>query len=279
MKPIARRLLRAVLFLAVAYAVVLAVLFVLQTWLIFPTYMAAGQAASLPAAAVELEIATPDGERLRGLHLPAARKAAGVPEQAGERLVILGFGGNAWNAASLAGYLHALFPAAEVVAFHYRGYAPSSGSPGAAEILADAPLIYDHLRQRLGAARVVAVGFSLGASVAAELASERPLAGLILVTPFDSLEATARDHYPWVPVGWLLRHHMSTVEPLRAVTLPTAIITAGQDTIVPPARAVAVRQAIATPVLDRTIAGAGHNDLYAREDFRAALREALARIE
>jgi len=277
----AKRLFKPVLALAVAYVAVVAVMYFMQTGMLFPTHMAADSAPRLPASAVELEVATPDGARLRGLHLPPARAREGVQvgKQAGERLVLLGFGGNAWNAGSLAGYLHALFPDAEVVVFHYRGYRPSSGSPSAAALLADAPLVYDHVRETLGAARVVAVGFSLGVGVAAHLASQRPLAGLILVTPFDSLEAMAREHYPWAPVRWLLRHHMSTVESLRGVASPTALITAERDTIVPPRRSEAVREAIATLVLDRSVSGADHNDLYARPEFRAAMTEALAQID
>jgi uncharacterized protein len=49
-------------------------------------------------------------------------------------------GGNAWNAEAMVLTLHALFPHRDVVAFHYRGYAPSSGRPGwglAAAIRAD----------------------------------------------------------------------------------------------------------------------------------------------
>ena len=42
---------------------------------------------------------------------------------------LLGFGGNAWNAEAMALYLHGLFPGREVAAFHYRGYAPSTGEP------------------------------------------------------------------------------------------------------------------------------------------------------
>jgi len=64
----------------------------------------------------------------------------------------------------------------------------------------------------------------------------RPLAGLILVSPFDSLEALAREHFPWAPVGWLLRHHMSTIKYVGDMTTPTALIAAGRDTIVPPER-------------------------------------------
>ena len=257
---------------AVAYIAIAALMYFAQTHLLFPTYMMPDSEPQMPASAVPLEVATPDGERLRGVHLPPARK------RTEERLVVIGFGGNAWNAGSVAVYLHRLFPDADVAAFHYRGYTPSSGSPSAAAVLADAPVLHDHVLETVGEGRVVAVGISLGGSIAAELAARRSLAGLILVSPFDSLEAMARDHYPWLPVGWLLRHHMSTVESLRGLTTPTALITAERDTIVPPRRSEAVRQAISTLVLDRTIEDSGHNDLFGRPDFREAMTEALARV-
>ena len=47
----------------------------------------------------------------------------------GSRLLILGFGGNAWNGQDVASYLHQVFPEADVMAFHYRGYRPSTGRP------------------------------------------------------------------------------------------------------------------------------------------------------
>ena len=266
-------LFKLVLGLAVAYIAIVALMYALQTQMLFPTQMATSSGLRLPASAARLEVETPDGEHLRGVHLPAAR------DRAGERLVLLGFGGNAWNADGLAAYLHGLFPDADVIAFHYRGYRPSTGSPSAAALLADAPVVYDHVMKTLGTDRVVAVGLSIGAGLAAHLAAQRPLAGLILVSPFDSLEALAREHYPWAPVGWLLRHHMSPLEDLRGLATPTALIAAGRDTIVPPQRTEAIRRAIPTLVLDRTIAHADHNDLYHYPEFRAAMLEALARIE
>lgn len=267
------RLLKLVLVLAAAYIAVVAVMYAAQTQMLFPTQLAAGSSSMLPKSAARLEVETPDGERLRGVHVASAR------DRPGERLVILGFGGNAWNAEGLAAYLHGVFPDREVVAFHYRGYPPSTGRPSAAALLADAPVVFDHVLETLGVGRVVAVGLSLGAGVAADLAARRSLAGLILVSPFDSLEALAREHFPWAPVGWLLRHHMATAESLRGVATPTALIAAGRDTIVPPRRTEAVRRAIPMLVLDRTIAQAGHNDLYGHPDFRAAMLEALARFE
>lgn len=261
--------LKLVLFLCLGYVGVVGLIYVMQTGMLFPTWLVSS--ASLPGAS-RLEVETPDGERLIGVHLPPVQERAG-------QVVLIGFGGNAWNAGNVATYLHEMFPQADVVAFHYRGYRPSGGSPSAAALLADAPVVYDLVRESLGTDRIVAVGLSIGAGVAAHLAARRPLAGLILVTPFDNLEALAREHYPWVPVRWLLRHHMSTVDDVRGLTMPTAVIAAERDTIVPPPRTEPVRRAIPRLVLDRTIARAGHNDLYNYPEFRSAMAEALALIE
>ena len=103
--------------------------------------------------------------------------------------------------------LHGLFPDHEVVAFHYRGYGPSSGSPTADALLADSLVIFDDLLQAGARERVITIGFSIGAGVAAYLAAHRPVAGLILVTPFHSLELLAQDLYWWAPVRLLLRPH------------------------------------------------------------------------
>jgi hypothetical protein len=125
---------------------------------------------------------------------------------------------------------------------------------------------------------VVAVGFSIGSGVAAHLARHRPTVGLVLVTPFDSLEALAGDLYWWAPVGLLLRHRMPTMDFVRGSPVPTALVMAERDTIVPPRRSAPLRAAIANLVFEGAI-DAGHNDLYGHPAFAAAMREALVRIE
>jgi len=102
--------------------------------------------------------------------------------------------------------------------------------------------------------------------------------GLILVTPFDSLETLARDLYWWAPVGLLLRHRMPTIEFVRGSLAPTALIIAQRDRIVPARRSAPLRLAIGNLVFERTI-DAGHNDIFDRPAFATAMRDALARIE
>lgn len=254
------------------YAAIVAAMYFAQTWLIFPSWLAEIGRPELPASAERLEITTGDRTRLAGVRLHHANgQSDGGP-------ILLGFAGNAWNAEAMALTLHQLLPASDVVAFHYRGYRPSGGRPSAKALLADSLAIFDHLRQEFGPRPVVVVGVSIGSPVAAYLARHRPVTGLILVTPFDSLVALARDHYPWAPVGLLLRHRMPTIDFVRGLPTPTAIIVAGHDTIVPARRSEALRRAIPNLVFETTIEEAGHNDLYDRPAFRHAMREALALV-
>jgi pimeloyl-ACP methyl ester carboxylesterase len=225
----------------------------------------------LPPNAERLSVRTPDGDTLHGIGIP--------PDEAkASPTLILGFGGNAWNGQDVAEYLHELFPDDEVVAFHYRGYPPSTGSPSAEALIDDAPLIYDAAVEATGATRVIAVGFSIGSGVAARLSASRALDGLILVTPFDSLKAVAQSMFPWLPIGLLFAHEIDAAGPLQTGTVPVAIIGAERDEIVPAERTAALRKIVPNLVFDRIIPRAGHNDVYARSDFHEAMREALAAV-
>ncbi len=236
-----------------------------QSHLIFPTH-AVPDPGPLPAEAEKWSVDSEDGARLAGIHLPAGK--------GGSKTLILGFGGNGWNAQDVAEYLHELYPEDHVVAFHYRGYRPSAGSPSAEALIADAPLIYDLAVERLKPKRVVAVGFSIGSGIAAQLAGRRKLDGLILVTPFDSLKAVAQSMYPWLPVGAFFQHEIDAAGALRKVRVPVAIVEAARDEIVPHARTDALRSHVSQLAYDRVIDRAGHNDIYARSEFQAAMREA-----
>jgi pimeloyl-ACP methyl ester carboxylesterase len=226
-------------------------------------------AGPLPRGAERLSVDTADKHKLAGIFIPADRKAR-------HRTLILGFGGNGWNSQDVAEYLHELFPDDEVVAFHYRGYAPSTGSPSAEALIADAPLVYDFAVERLKPARIVAVGFSIGSGIAAQLATRRKLNGLILVTPFDSLKAVAQSMFPWLPIGPFFDHEIDAASALSAVETPVALIAAERDEIVAAERTQVLREHVRKLAFDRTIGRAGHNDIYARSDFQAAMREALA---
>ena len=246
-------------------------MFALQNYVMFPTHAVANP-GPLPPGATRLSFPEPGGSMLHGVHIPPE---ADVPS---EDILILAFGGNAWNAQDAACYLHKVYPSVDVVAFHYRGYRPSTGSPSAEALIADAPLAYDFVADRFHRAKTIAVGFSIGSGVAANLASQRPLDGLILVTPFDSLKSVASDLYPYLPVSMLLRDDMDAAGPLKQSRVPTAILAAEHDEIVPTRRTDALRAAVGNLIFDQTIAGARHNDIYARSEFQHAMDDALAAV-
>jgi hypothetical protein len=261
--------LRLLLSAAGLYLVILALAFAFQDRLIFP---GAGQIEPiLPAGTERLTMHAPDGVRLAGIRIPAEKPGSGAP-------VILSFPGNATNAADAALQVHRIFPDADVIGFHYRGYPPSGGRTSTTALRADALLERDFAARRFAGRPVVAIGFSIGSGLAAWVAHNRPLAGLILVTPFDSLAAVAADRTPWLPVGLLMRGNLDSAAWLRGNRLPVAIVAAGRDRLVLPARTEALRHALANRVFDRTIPSAGHNDIYGDSGFDAAMAGALAAV-
>lgn len=245
-------------------------MFDFQSDLIFPVH-AVPKAGPLPPSAEHLSANTSDGETLHGIYIPTDERDA-------SKTLILGFGGNAWNAQDVAEYLHELYPEHDVVAFHYRGYRPSTGSPSGEALSADAPTVYDVAVERVKPARVVAVGFSIGTAVAAQLTAKRKLDGVILVTPFDSLKALAQAMLPWLPIGPFFNHQIDAAGPLSQADVPVAIIAAERDEIVPTERTDALRRKVRNLVFDRTVSRSGHNDIYARSDFHDAMHEALDRL-
>ena len=252
-----------------AYLLAAAGLWLAQDALIFPRYAVAPPAYELPPGTERIELRTAEGHRLVG-NLVRAREPS--------RGLLLGFTGNAWHADDFTVFLAHRLRDVDIAAFHYRGYAPSEGRPGEAAITDDAVAAYDYLVQRLRPARVLLAGFSIGSGVAAALAARRPAAGLLLVTPFDSIEAVARARYPWLPVGRLLRHPFRSDRHLADLDLPTAVIIASHDRVVPAARTEALLRVLRRPVFVETVPDSTHGGLYHTAEIDEVLRRAIGAL-
>ena len=125
------------------YAGVVALLYLLQTSLVFPGSYLPSQRLNSPRVPERLELPARDGAILHGMLFPGAR---------GDADVLIGFGGNAQDAELLGQDLAADFPELNVVVFHYRGYGPSTGRPSEAAVLADALTIHDAMVARISPA-------------------------------------------------------------------------------------------------------------------------------
>jgi pimeloyl-ACP methyl ester carboxylesterase len=126
----------------------------------------------------------------------------------------------------------------------------------------DVRAAYRYLTQdrRVPQARLVYFGESLGAAVVTELATEHPPAGLVLRSPFVDLAAVARAHYPYLPVGALLRDRYPVAEQLARIAVPTTVVYGTKDGIVPPEQSRAVAATAGGPTVLVPVCGADHND-------------------
>jgi pimeloyl-ACP methyl ester carboxylesterase len=255
---------------AALYAALVGGLYLLQESLIFPRGAASLPSFPLPARARRQELLTADGARLIGNLVPASRPSRGL---------FIGFSGNAWNVDDFTVFLANRLHDLDILAFHYRGYGPSDGTPSEKALFADAELILDHYRASLQPRRAYVGGFSLGSGVAAYLARHRPIDGLLLVTPFDSIEAVARERYPWVPVGRLLKHRFRSDRYLEGLDVPTAVVLASNDSVVPRDRSRALVEHLVRPVLVETVPDCTHGGIYDEDQFDVVMRTALDRLE
>ena len=244
-------------------------LYFLQEQMLFPRSVAAQALYRLPAGTETIELQAATGERLVGRLSRAQGPSRGL---------LLGFPGNAWNADDCLTFLRHRLDDVDIAVFHYRGYAPSEGDPGEAALAADAALIHDALSKRLRPERVFAAGFSLGSGVAAQLATARRLDGLILVTPFDSIEAVASARYAWAPVKPMLRHPFRSDRHLQGRDIPAAVIIAADDQVIPRANSEALVKVLERPVLVETVEGATHGGIYDHPAIDALMRRALDAI-
>ncbi len=105
--------------------------------------------------------------------------------------------GNGGNIGGRAEVLLALRAAGlSVLAYDYRGYGRSDGRPSERGVYLDAEAAYDSERSRgVSASRIVCFGESLGGAVSIYLATQRPCAGVAVVSTFTTLGDVAWRHY------------------------------------------------------------------------------------
>lgn len=248
------------------YTGVVSALFFAQGWLIFPgSLTGGGKRPPGPIVGERLTLEVEDGVELHGM----------LFRSTGSRDLVVGFGGNAQDAEALGLDLAARLPDASVAVFHYRSYGPSTGRASEAALLADSLSIYDHLTAEIRPERVFAVGVSLGSSIATYLSGQRHLDGVILVTPFDSIEAIARDSYPWLPVGLLLRHRFPSDVFMTGNPTPVAVIAAAEDRVVRPERTEALVEHLENLVFKAVIGEATHNTILGFDAYDEAFRGAF----
>jgi len=204
------------------------------------------------AGVEERVLKAPDGTQLIAWY---AKARPGEP-------TILYFHGNAGSLANRAeriayfreNGIGVLIPA-------YRSYGGSGGIPSERANVADAAVAYDALiADGVAPGAIVAYGESLGTGVAAQLAANRKLAGLILDAPYTSIVDVAERFYPYLPGRLVMTDRYDTMRIIGSLSAPLLVIHGEADQVIPIDMGRAVFEAAKEPKEMVVVPLAGHSD-------------------
>jgi uncharacterized protein len=213
---------------------------------------------SLQLRPERVEIRTEDGVRLVGWVMRAE------PSSTGRWLLICH--GNAGNLSEFDRPIHyagLLRLGLNLLAFDYRGYGESGGTPSEAGLYRDAQAVYGYLREQrsIPADRIVVFGHSLGSAVAVDLVSKVPAAGLILDGALSSVVDRGSELYPYIPVRWIAGSRFNSLEKVAEIRIPKLFLHAVRDDVVPLAHGRRLFAAAPPPKTFVELEG-GHGDAF-----------------
>ena len=240
-KGLRRHLLRLVLIALTVYLTVCLAVFAFQDRLIyFPARGYFADPSDVGLSFESLTLTTADGVSIAAWHVPHPDATA----------TVLFCHGNAGN---IADRLHDLKLLHElrlgVLMFDYRGYGDSNGTPSELGTYRDAEAAWAYLVdvKSVSSEKIVLLGRSLGGAVAIELASRHSPGALVVESTFTRLTDVGREHYPLLPVGWLVRHHYDSAAKVGTLRCPKLFLHGRDDTLIPIAQARALHAAAADP--------------------------------
>jgi uncharacterized protein len=218
---------------------------------------------------------TADGVRINGWFIPAAAPRT-TP------FTVLFFHGNAGNMADRFEKQQILRSlGVDFFTVDYRGFGRSDGSPNEQGTYRDAQAAYDYLVQvqKRDPKTILVYGESLGSAIAVELASKKPVGGVILEEAFTSAGDVGQKMFPFLPVRWMVRNKYDTLSKIAGIHAPLLILHSREDEMFPLTHAERLLAAANEPKQLVELRG-GHNDafLVSGEAYRASVKDFLSRL-
>lgn len=245
-----------------------AMLFVLlaERWLVFPNWL---DRERLPAprdnSIRSVSFTAPDGVGLHGW----------LAEAPDPQAVVLFCHGNADRVERLEPRLKFLRDRcrATVLAFDYRGYGQSEGSPAEPGIVSDARAARKWLAEQAGVDEraIVLMGQSLGGGVAIDLAAADGARALVLESTFTSLPDVAASKFAWLPVRWLMRNRLDSASRIAQYDGPVLQCHGTADRVIPFALGEQLHARIPGPKRFVALEGLDHVDPLGRAEYAEAL--------
>ena len=144
-----------------------------------------------------------------------------------------------------------------ILAYDYSGYGLSSGSPSEEQAYVDAVTAYDYLVDELATepGHIIVYGHSLGAAIATDLASRKPVAGLVLESAFASA-FRVRTILPIYPFD-----KFSNTSKISSVASPVLIMHGRDDPVIPFWHSELLYEMAVAPKTHYWLDLAGHNGI------------------
>lgn len=162
-----------------------------------------------------------------------------------------------------------------IYVFDYRGYGKSSGSPSEGGVLHDSEVIFNKINQKFPDEHWIFYGRSLGTGIAAYLSSKCKPKGLILESPYYSMEELITHYYfpyPWYDQKITIPTHSY----LKESSFPVLILHGTDDQIVPIEEGQKLFHSIQrTRSSMVTIEHGTHDDLSGHDEYRKAIQNFL----
>ena len=250
------------LFVVVAgYGLIIVIVYLMQSRMLYLPNVSGRELAMTPSDVgmdyEDVSIESADGVTLHGWFVD------GPSSQ-----VLLFFHGNAGNISHRLDSIRQFRNVGlSVLIIDYRGYGQSSGRTTEKGIYRDANEAWGYLTEDRGISTsdIVIFGRSLGASVAAQLATQHQPLALIVESSFTSVPDIAQELYPWLPARWMSRFSHSTRDYITDVRCPVLVVHSRDDEIIPFRHGEAIFAAANEPRTLLTLRGS-HNDAFLRDE-------------
>ena len=260
---------KLLLFGAAIYVAIMALVYYKQSSLIYYPNMPGRNLVATPEdiglSYQDVEFTTRDGIKLHGWFVE--NKIAN-----GTLLFFHGNAGNISHRLESIAIFHEL--GLNVFIIDYRGYGQSEGKVTETGTYRDAEAAWQYLTEtrKINPRQVIIFGRSLGASIAAWLASKHTPSALILESGFSSVPSMAKRIYPFLPVGLLTYFSYDTREYIKNISCPLLLVHSKNDEIIPIDEGLEIFNAAPEAKQFLEIRG-GHNDgfLVSRSQYVAGL--------
>ena len=121
-----------------------------------------------------------------------------------------------------------------ILLISWRGFSGNEGYPTEKNLYEDAEAAIKWLnKKKVSNSQIILYGESLGSGVAVELGKENNFNGIILESPFTSIENSAKIYYPYLPVKLLLKDRYDSISKIKMINIPILIMHGKKDDVIP----------------------------------------------